>query len=113
MIAPNSREGRIALRLAALVAAHTLRTRVEKADDRLSRAASAVQRVLDAHFAYDHFDRAFDGGEFSGPALARALRRDVAEALEPFGFTPATYDDALAARLSAHAAFHRSAVSFF
>lgn len=68
------------------------------ANDKLSRAASAVARINREHSEAAEFDAGFDGGEFSGPAHYRAAEQEIRDALQSFGFTPKQYNDELTRR---------------
>lgn len=94
---------RLALRarVLALAAAEVLRARISLANDRLSRAASAVHRIEADHAYGAELDAGFDAGEWSGPAHWEAEEREVDAALAALGFTRATYNAAIAQRLGA------------
>lgn len=65
------------------------------ADDRLSRAASAVWRIdQDAHMDYE-----MDGSGDCGEMIARAHNRAKLAAIEEQGFSAESYNAALAERL--------------
>jgi hypothetical protein len=65
------------------------------ADDRLSRAASAIWRQRqDAYMDY-----ALDASGDCGPLIAKAHRRSEVEALARLGFTPESYNAAIEQRI--------------
>lgn len=70
-----------------------------KADDRLSRAASAMARIAREYDEAEDRDAAFDAGEFSGPALARMREDEIDETLREHGFDDyGAFEDAFASR---------------
>lgn len=80
-------------------------SRFNVADDNLSRAASAMRRISDSYAeAYDR-DGAFDGGEFSGPALAASEENAVRDALGSLGFDVESYNKAVEFRTSGRYAY--------
>lgn len=68
--------------------------------DTLSTVASRIHRAQAAHFEHADADMAFDGGEFSGPALTQGLLDQVAEILADAGWTGERFEQELIARTS-------------
>lgn len=67
---------------------------------KLVRFQNATDRIFaEAEEAYA-FDSAFDGGEFSGPAIGRATQRQIERAARRFGFTTPEVADTLVQRFS-------------
>lgn len=75
------------------------RTSVDRPDDRLSRAASALARLAREADATVDDCAAFGASDCSGLALAGVSRRAL-RALRRFGFTPDTFRTALRARVA-------------
>lgn len=66
------------------------------ADDRLSRAASAIWRS----FEHEQAEYDMDGSGELGPVIARHLHEGRVAMLRVFGFTPESYNKALRERLA-------------
>jgi hypothetical protein len=67
-------------------------------DDTLSLATSVIWILRQESEKAKEADAAFDAGEFSGPAHERMLLRAEELALSDFGFTPESFNAALAVR---------------
>lgn len=67
----------------------------------LSLMASTLQHLHESFAEAAEMDAAFDGGEFSGPAISGALAQAVREALAASGWTAVEFEAELVARTSA------------
>jgi len=74
-------------------------------DDRLSRAVSALRGYRNLAANGRAADAGFDAGEFSGPAWDRLEEKETAALLGDFGFTVATFNAELEARVGGHVAY--------
>lgn len=67
----------------------------------LSVAASTVWRIRSDFTEAYEYDSGYDGGEFSGPALARGEEKAITFALTGLGWTRTAYNEAIEERTSA------------
>lgn len=58
-----------------------------------------IRRIIEADDYASEMDSMFDGGEFSGPAHARALENEIDECLAKYGMDRAMYNEELSARV--------------
>lgn len=82
-------------------------SRIESADDRLSRAASEVSRCMIAADEGAAADRGMDAGEWSAAAWDRRLAEEVTAILARYGYAPEEYETELERRTTPSWAYHR------
>lgn len=96
----DRRSAAFATRLAGYIGAHVTRIKIERADDRLSKAASVVAKINRDWNEGAEYDSVFDAGEWSLAASERGRCRDIEAALTALGFTSQSFEAAVTARSS-------------
>lgn len=97
---------KVAVALTGAVAAHVIRHRIERADDRLSRTLTAVRSVQASWADSAEYDSAFDAGEWSGPAADEMCAAEVRAVILSGGYSVASFVAEVAARTSPRFAYY-------